>query len=180
MFHSNIELLIDYWRARRGDAALPARNDIDPADFAPLLPQVFMAGRRGSGVYPLRLVGEFVIDLHGRGLRGEDAARLWSPGHRLELQLALEKGVRLPEPVVISAEGATDEGAELRLEVLFAPLAGPDGEADRFLGLYQPTSALAALRDRPIRELMIRAVGGTDATPAPRLRLAALHGRRIA
>jgi len=181
MFHSNTELLIDYWRATKGDGPLPARAEVDPAAFAGLLPQVFIAGRRSSGVYPLRLAGEFVIDLHGRGLRGEDHAQLWSRGHRMELQLALEQALSRGEPVVVSAEGATDEGACLRLEVLFAPLAGPDGLADRFLGLYQPTSAVAPLRGRPVRELQIRAVGGADVrTIAPRLRLAAVDGRRLA
>jgi hypothetical protein len=181
VFHSNTEMLIDYWRGRKAGAPLPARADIDPADFAPLLPQVFIAGRRTSGVYPLRLVGEFLVDLHGRALKGDDLARLWSPGHRIELHLALERALRRPDPVVISAEGRTDEGALMRLEVLFAPLAGPDGDADRFLGLYQPTSTIARLAGRPIRELLIRAVGGTDArSKLPRLRLAALDGRRIA
>jgi hypothetical protein len=173
-------MLIDYWRGRKAGAPLPARSEIDPADFAPLLPQVFIAGRRTAGVYPLRLVGEFLLDLHGRSLRGDDLARLWSPGHRIELHLALERALRRPDPVVISAEGRTDEGALLRLEVLFLPLAGPDGEPDRFLGLYQPTSTAVRLAGRPIRELMIRAVGGTDAAKTPRLRLAALDGRRIA
>jgi hypothetical protein len=181
MFHSNIELLIDYWRATRGEAPLPARADIDPADFSSLLSQVFIASRRQSGVYPLRLVGEFVIDLHGRSLRGDDLMRLWAPSHRIELQLALEQTLRRRDPVVISAEGRTDDGQPLRLEVLFAPFAGPDGEADRFLGLYQPTSSITALRGRPIRELLIRAVGGADARAVgQRLRLAALDGRRIA
>jgi len=181
MFHSNTELLIDYWRATKGDAPLPARADVDPAAFASLLPQVFIAGRRGSGVYPLRLIGEFVIDLHARGLRGEDLSQLWARGHRIELQLALEQALGRCEPVVISSEGATDAGASLRLEVLFAPLAGPGGDADRFLGLYQPTSAVAHLRGRPVRELLIRAVGGADARSLPpRLRLAAVDGRRLA
>lgn len=181
MFHSNTELLIDYWRGQRRDDALPARADVDPAQFAPLLPQVFIAGRRSSGVYPLRLVGEFIVDLHGRALRGDDHALFWSPGHRLELQLALERALRHPEPVVISAEGRTDEAVDLRLEVLFAPLAGPDGVPDRFLGLYQPTSSVAVLRGRPVRELMIRAVGGLERSMVtPRLRLAALDGRHIA
>jgi hypothetical protein len=181
MFHSNTELLIDYWRSRqRGDAS-PARADIDPAHFAPLLSQVFIAGRRGSGVYPLRLVGEFIVDLHRRVSRGDDHALFWAPGHRLELHLSLERALRHPQPVVISAEGRTDEDVDLRLEVLYAPLAGPDGVADRFLGLYQPTSEVALLRGRPVRELMIRAVGGLDRSlVTPRLRLAALDGRRIA
>ncbi|HWA63697.1 MAG TPA: PAS domain-containing protein [Caulobacteraceae bacterium] len=178
MFHSNTELLIDYWRARRGEARLPPRAGIDPADFAALLPQTFIASREAPGVYPLRLAGERIIDLHGRSLRGENVVNLWTRAHRIELQTALEGALREPSPLVVSAEGRNDEGEALRLEVLFAPIAGASGKADRFLGLYQPTSTLR-LQRRPIRELMIRAVGGADIAP-PRLRLAALDGRRIA
>jgi hypothetical protein len=181
MFHSNTELLIDYWRAKKGRAALPARVQVDPSEFAALLPQTFIAGRSGAGIYPLRLAGEFMVELHGRGLRGEDLAHLWIRQHRLELTAALEAALRDPEPVVISAEGRADDGPLLRLEVLFAPLSGPSGRPDRFIGLYQPTSAAGAMSGRPVRELAIRAVGGAViATDAPRLRLAALDGRRIA
>jgi hypothetical protein len=180
MFHSNTELLIDYWRGRRGAAGLPNRTDVDPADFAPLLPQTFIAGRLGAGVYPLRLAGERVVDIHGRGLRGENLIDLWARQHRPELQIALETALRDPAPLVVSAEARTDDGETLKLEIMFAPLAGKEGVADRFLGLYQPT-ALQRLPRRPVRDLMIRAVGGADLSQRPpRLRLAAIDGRLIA
>jgi hypothetical protein len=178
MFHSNTELLIDYWRAKRGDDVLPARTDIDPADFAHLLPQTFIVGRLGPGVYPVRLAGEFIIDLHGRGIRGDNILNLWSRLHRVELQSALEGVRRQPTPLVISADTRTDEGLGPRFEVLFAPLSGATGAVDRFIGLYQPTSAVHVLRGRAVRELLIRAVGGVDLRATPRLRLAALDGRR--
>ncbi|HEX7757881.1 MAG TPA: PAS domain-containing protein, partial [Caulobacteraceae bacterium] len=178
MFHSNTELLIDYWRGKRGDDVLPARTDIDPAQFAHLLPQTFIIGRLGPGVYPIRLAGEFVVDLHGRGLRGDNILNLWSRLHRVELQSALEGALRDPTPLVVSAEGRTDEGLGPRFEILFAPLSGPTGRPDRLIGLYQPTSAIHTLGGRAVRELLIRAVGGADLRATPRLRLAALDGRR--
>jgi len=69
MFHLNTELLIDYWRARRGERRIPARSDIDPAAFAALLPQAFILVRDPDGVFRFRLAGETINDLHGRGLR---------------------------------------------------------------------------------------------------------------
>ena len=178
MFHSNTELLIDYWRRLAGGDKAPSRGQIDPAGFASLLPQTFVAERVAPGQYPFRLAGEFIIDLHGRSLRGDNLLSLWSRSHRIELQTALESVLRSPGPLVVSAEGRTDDGTALRVEVLFLPLAGPTGAADRFLGLYQPTSSTSALRGRPVRELLIRTVGGGEIMP--RLRLAALDGRRIA
>src|SRR5262249_41148167 len=124
MFHSNTELLIDYWRERRSGRALPDRADIDPAEFAPLLPQSFIVGRAGAGTYPLRLAGERVVDIHGRGLRGENVLDLWARLHRPELQTALEGALRAPQPLVVSAEARTDDGEMLKLEVMFAPLTG--------------------------------------------------------
>ena len=180
MFHLNTELLIDYWRARRGERAVPARSDIDPAEFAPLMPQTFIAVREADVEFRFRLAGEFINDLHGRGgLRGETVAGLWRPEHRRHLAAVLEASLRAAEPVVIDAEATAEDGAARRLEILFAPLAGPGGLADRFLGLYQPTAPRAA--KGPVGSLAIRGLDGAHGRPAaPKLRLAVIDGRRIA
>ena len=181
MFHSNTELLIDYWRSRRGDGALPPRDRIDPADFAGLLPRTFIAIGDGQGGWRFRLAGEAINDLHGRSLSDEPLAPLWRPDHRRHLAAALEASLRTAAPVVIGAEGRADDESVHRLEILFAPLAGPDGRADRFLGLYQPTGPIARWMRRPLRELVIVSVNGAQSRPnAPGLRLAVVDGRRIA
>ena len=62
--------------------------------------------------------------------------------------------------------------------MLFLPLTGASGAADRFLGLYQPTSGIWR---SPIGELaLIRADGVADEMTRSHLRLATLDGRRIA
>ncbi|MFI4972910.1 MAG: PAS domain-containing protein [Caulobacterales bacterium] len=181
MFHSNTKLLIDYWRERRGERALPLRSAIDPMDFAALLPQTFVAAREAGGAYIFRLAGETLADLHGRGLRGEALTSLWRPAHRVQLVAALDAALRAPSPLVVHAEGRTDDATALRLEILFAPLADSVGTADRFLGHYQPAGPLSHLHGRAFRELAILDVSGTDERQAaPRLRLAAVDGRQIA
>ena len=73
-------------------------------------------------------------------------------------------------------DGARREG--VRLEVLFAPLAGSRDEADRFLGLYQP---LAGAFTSPLDPLVIVDLAGAPIEVARNpLRLAAVDGRRIA
>lgn len=179
MFHPNTERLIDYWRSCKGAGFLPARTAVDPGAFADLLPQVFMLGRVGPGVYPVRLSGGFVADLHGRELRGEQALPLWARPDRPLIQSALELARRSPEPIVVSAEVRTRDGAAVPMEVMLAPLTGKTGEADRYLGLYQPTAMIHQLDGRPVSELAVRSIAGAiDETP--RLRLAAVYGRRIA
>jgi hypothetical protein len=179
MVHPNTESLTAYWRARLPAFGCPSRAEIDPTEFLELLPQVFILGRTGPGRYPFRLVGGLVADLHDRDLRNDDFLGLWALEDRAPLQSAMEGAGRRAHPLVIEVEFGP-----LPLEVLLAPLAGPDGAPTRFLGLYQPLAAGLALAARPKTPLRVRRLGltagGTIVAEAPRLRLAAVDGRRIA
>ncbi len=140
-----------------------------------------MLGRIAPGQYRVRLGGGFLADLHGRELRHVDFIRLWEPAARTPLQLALEAVLRHPEPLVITADARAGEGV-MRMEVLVAPLRAPSGKTDRLMGLYQPLSPAAALKGGVVRSLSIRGITTTAQTndQFPRLRLAAVDGRRIA
>ncbi|MDR3507670.1 MAG: PAS domain-containing protein [Caulobacteraceae bacterium] len=184
MFHSNTEQLIDYWQRRRIGPMAPARASIDPADFTRFLPQIFILGRRGFGDYGFRLVGGYVADLHGRDLRDENILNLWEPEDRAPLQMALETIRRRAEPLVISCDAWPEFGLAMRLEMMLAPLTGMSGDVDRMLGLYQPTVPSTVLMGQAAKTLSIRQIltgGGVgEAEELPRLRLAAVNGRRIA
>lgn len=177
MAHSNTDFLIGYWRSRRGDRAAPRRSDIDPLDFVRLLPRVFIAEARTSGDVVFRLAGEAVIELHGRPLSGKSLPALWRHDHRRHLSTVLEAALRNGRPLVVGAEpSGQSQGA--RLEVLFAPLAGPNGDVDRFLGLYQPVAGGFVA---PLGPLVITNLAGVPIEVAPNpLRLASVDGRRIA
>ncbi|HTX50424.1 MAG TPA: PAS domain-containing protein [Caulobacteraceae bacterium] len=178
MVHSNTELLIDYWRSRRGDLAAPRRSDIDPLDFARLLPRVFIAEARAGGDLAFRLAGEAIAEMHGRPLGGESLPALWRHDHRRHLLAALQAALHSARPLVVGAEPGGERSRDARLEVLFAPLAGPGGEVDRFLGLYQP---LAGGFAAPLGPLVIANLAGVPIeVGAKPLRLAAVDGRRIA
>ena len=181
MFHSNTQQMIDYWRSKCGLGGLPVRAAIDPTEFAKLAPQVFMLGRDASGLYPVRLSGGLVSELHQRDLRGRNFLSLLDPRGRVELHTALETARRRPEPMVAQVEAVSDE-ARLVLEMLFAPLAAGPGSPERFLGLYQPLSLVAALRDQPVRRLVVHDVCGVGPAneETHRLRLATLDGRWVA
>jgi len=177
MFNPSSERLLEYWRSRRGGRPAPRRADIDPTGFARLTPQAFIVAREG-GDYRFRLAGEAVASLVGRPLAGESVLRLWRIEDRGRLVRLLAASLASAEPVVVLASCA--QGAERagHLELVFAPLAGPDGEIDRFLGLLQP---LALGVEAPIPPLGIAAVNGLEETARrAHLRLAALDGRQIA
>ncbi|KQW70314.1 hypothetical protein ASE17_15515 [Phenylobacterium sp. Root77] len=181
MFHSNTQQMIDYWRSKSGVAGLPSRRDIDPSEFAKLAPHTFVLGREASGVYPVRLAGGLISELHQRDLRGRNFLTLLDPLGRLEVQTALETARRRPEPVVARID-ALSETATLDLELLIAPIAGGPGSPERFLGLYQPISLVAALHEEPLRQLVVRDVRGVGPAneETHRLRLATLDGRWVA
>ena len=182
MFHPSTERLIDYWRSKAVDDGVPARASVNPGEFLDLLPQVFILGRDEKGRYPVRLAGGFVTDLHARDLRGEDALGFWALSHRLEVKSALEVARRRGEPVVITADIRAIGAPSVGMEVLLAPMSGANGETDRFLGLYQPVAMIQRLMGRPASELGVRRIQtlGPANAESPRLRLATLHGRRIA
>ena len=57
MFHSNTERMIAYWTSRAAGGRAPSRATIQPTDFRPLMPQVFILGRESRGDYRVRLSG---------------------------------------------------------------------------------------------------------------------------
>ena len=186
MFKPNTERLLDYWRARRGGRPAPRRVEIDVADFPSLAPQVFIAEAQPGGDVRFRLAGERVAALSGRPLQGESVLSLWAAEHRGRLSRLLTSALATPEPLVVlasappadaSAADARADGVELRFEWMFAPLAGPYGALDRFLGLCQPEPGPSA-RAGALRIVAVNGVA--DAARRAPLRLAALDGRRIA
>ena len=80
----------------------------------------------------------------------------------------------------VPAEGKTASGRKASFEILLAPLRGGEGQADRFIGLYQPTSPLAALLSEPLVALAVQRIASPAAPVEPYLKLASVDGRRIA
>jgi hypothetical protein len=180
-FHSNTEQLITYWRRLGADGQIPTRMAVNPADFADVIHQVFVLGRVSTGIYPIRLVGGFIAELHGRDLRQQNALTLFRNRDRLDLKAALEASRRRPEPVVATVDVLTS-GPVLPMEITFVPLAAAPGSPERYLGLYQPLGMVARLRGLPAEEIALRNITGMSPLnqASPRLRLATLDGRRIA
>jgi hypothetical protein len=182
MSHSNTTRMLDYCSARRGDGPAPARAAIDPAEFSDIITQAFVIGRERASVYPFRLAGGLLEDLHRRTLLSQDFMDLWAIPDRSRVGAAIESALRNGEPLIAHALGRTARGHDAKLEIILAPLAGPSGNIDRLLGLYQPVSPLFRLQNEAIERLFLLDIAFADselAAPAP-LRIAAVDGRRIA
>jgi hypothetical protein len=181
MTHSNTARMLAYWDARRDGDDAPKRSTIDPADFSDILTQTFMIGRERAGAYPFRLAGALLNDLHQAPLTGSDFALMWGPSDRPRLQSAVEAALARGRSLVIQGLGRSLTGAQARLEIMLAPLAGPRGQVDRMLGFYQPVSPLFRLQNKRIERLFLLDASFADGEDASSLlRLAAMDGRRIA
>ena len=179
MLHSNTELLIDYWRERKREGLSPLRNAIEPAELSGLLPQVFILGRTDPGRWAFRLAGGLVTELHGRDLRQLNVQALWDEADRPRLAAAMEACRRSAEPFVAVAEARSARGVA-PVELTFAPLVAETAPSDRIIGLYQPLESLEQLRGQPA-DLRLRHIAtAAERGSPPRLRLAAVDGRRIA
>jgi hypothetical protein len=173
--------MLGYWEGRRNEGGCPERSSIDPAAFPEVVTQTFLLGRERAGAYPFRLAGALVEDLHGGPMFGLDFAALWAPADRRRVQAAVEAALSRRRSLIAAAWGRSLAGAEARLEILLAPLAGRQGQVDRLLGLYQPTSPLFRLQDQKIERLFLQQIAfadGGEPVAAP-LRLAAVDGRLI-
>ena len=170
MFHAHTDRMIDEWRQRRGAGRrLPARTELSPVLFGALLPQMFVLADEGARGWRFRLAGGFLVDLHGRELRGEAFADLWRSDDRAAVRSALAKARRAAEPQVLGVRGETCEGDGLALEVTLAPVTGPTEAPDRVLGLYQPVSMMARLLGRPLEALTLTGGGALRRPGGPRL-----------
>lgn len=182
MSHSNTARMLGYWQERRGDEPAPRRAAIDPADFADVVTQAFVIGRERPGAYPFRLAGALLDDLHRGPLVGLDFVQLWAGPDRPRIQAAVEAALARRRSLIATARGRSLSGAEAKLEMLLAPLAGRQGRIDRLLGFYQPVSALFRLQNQRIERLFLLDIAfadGGDPVGAP-VRLAAVDGRLIA
>lgn len=81
--------LYDYWRSRVSDRALPSREDINPAEFARLLPNVSLIDVE-DGRFRVRLAGTRLRDIYDREVTGKyldeldwgDKAEYWISAYR--------------------------------------------------------------------------------------------------
>lgn len=177
MLHSNTELLIDYWRTKKGRAPVLDRRDVDPAELAPFLPRMFMVGRRADGGFILRLAGQYLVDAHGRARAGDDLFGLWRDEDHPLMRRSLERALARAAPLIVQAETRGERGRPILIEVAFAPLSAGGEIPDRFVGLYQP---LGGASGRFIAPLAVRSIGGGAHDDPPRLRLVTVGGRLIA
>jgi PAS domain len=124
--------LHDYWQARRGGRALPARADIDPADITKLLPYIIITDLFDGPVrVRYRLAGTVVTDSFGFNIAGR-----WL--HELEVAGGVERWTGLyglvmrgKAPVFGITRGLLDDTEALHCEWGLFPLSSDGVTVDK-------------------------------------------------
>jgi hypothetical protein len=78
--YPDIDRILSYWRAKKGDRPFPSRADIDPMEFRRELPRVMMAEVSYDPLdFRYRVAGTGLFAMHGRELTGKRARELEPP-----------------------------------------------------------------------------------------------------
>lgn len=136
--HPDHVWLLDYWQARKPADGLPARRDIDPADFPkrilPRLAVIAVESADGEFRYRYRLAGTEIVSRAGRDPTGKTFEDLYE-GDYLETARALYDGLRRSgEPHFSQRVYPIGDGESfLRYDRLILPLAADHRAVDQFL-----------------------------------------------
>jgi hypothetical protein len=78
--YPDIDRLLAYWRAKKGDRTFPSRADIDPLEFTRALPRVMMVEVSYDPLeFRYRVAGTGLFAMHGQELTGKLARELDPP-----------------------------------------------------------------------------------------------------
>lgn len=127
--HASLRQLYEYWHARRGMRAMPARGDLDPVDLKALLPVLILIdvvadARR----YIYRLVGTREVEMRGRDPTGKSILEAYYGESAEDTTLYLDRVVQTREPVLYRGTYQPLTTRIQRDDVLFLPLS-TDGKA---------------------------------------------------
>lgn len=128
--------LIRVWCNLSIDGALPAKHDIDPADFACIgvLPMIWLL-EGVDGDIVCRLAGEDILRAIGKPLRGRKISEIYEPA---SLKVILKQWNRVMDTrqtchnkgVIVASQGRRYRGERIAL-----PMADRDGRSRFILGV---------------------------------------------
>jgi hypothetical protein len=188
MKHPLTRELYDYWNGRRGEEAMPERDDIDPAAIRRILADSFVLAVE-PGQHPrFRVAGTRICELFGRELRGEDFMGLWAEADAREVRRLVAAVADEAVGVLAGATTQAGDGRVCPLEFLVLPLSHHGKGGRRMLGSLVSLNPLFWLGTQPAQRLklgVVKFVGADiyappkEGTAASRLR-AKLHAAMAA
>lgn len=130
-----LRALYDYWQARRGGRAMPARRDIDPVDIPLLLPHVVLFDVEPAPIrYRVRLIGTHLTEMLGRDDTGCYLDEAYAPAAYARMEAALLGPVTRGTPSHSRAPVYFDSRRDyLDYEAVHLPLSGDGARVDMIL-----------------------------------------------
>jgi hypothetical protein len=156
----------DYWEAKRGVRAMPARQDIDPAEMVAWLSKVFLV----EVIYPansarpcdfrFRLVGTDVVARYGRDFTGRVLSDLDLEGRTDALRDEYGQAAIRAKPQYFLDCTYQANGRPLHYERLLMPLSNDGERPNMLLGVQAPLVAEAAYSSSPLSGAAAASSGG--------------------
>jgi hypothetical protein len=115
--------LYAYWLCKRGDRAMPARGDVDPADIPLLLPYLILVERAGEQLR-YRLMGSAIVRAVGYGVTGGIVGSYApAPETGAEVRAIFECVFTSASPAFATGRYSHKRGASINLSLLTLPLS---------------------------------------------------------
>lgn len=172
MKHASSRALFAYWNERRGSRSAPERGDVEPGEIGRCLGDSFILAFDAAAAHPFRLAGTRICGLFGRELRAASFETLWQEGDRAAVRDLVVAVADESTGIIAGANGRTEEGYGLDLELLLLPLRHRGRTHARQIGVLVPLSVPFWLGSSPVVDLTLgayRHLGvtseGTVATP---------------
>ena len=151
--------LYDYWTRQRSDRAMPLRSEIEPADIAPILPDVFILEGGRLQAPRFRLAGTRFCAQFGLELKGADFAALFATDQRGRITKIADDVMTRATPAILAVQLVDGVLETTEAEILLLPLATKGRTADRIIGAFAPLPGqrppLAAFRYATLASLSV-------------------------
>ncbi len=145
MKHRNSHFAVGYWSRLRNGQSAPDQADIDPRSLKSLLPFVFLLDARTSEGPVFRLAGTSLCQRYGGELRGRNFLAHWDPSSRARIAELLPQALAECVPVCLTSVGATEGCRMVEIETVLLPITFGSNVSERFLGVAQVLTDVAAL-----------------------------------
>lgn len=137
--HASVRQLYEYWRAKSGQRAMPARSDLDPADMKSILPNLILVDvvdddRR----YVYRLVGTHEVEMRGGDPTGKPVKDAYYAESAEDTIRFLDHAVQTRQPVLYRGTYQPTSTRTQEEDTIFLPLSS-DGASVNMILIYGHT-----------------------------------------
>jgi hypothetical protein len=131
--YPDIDRILAYWRAKKGDRAFPSRADIDPLEFTRELPRVMMVEVSYDPLeFRYRVAGTGLFAMHGQELTGKLAHELDPPEFGALIHRHYAEAIERCAPVLHVIELTVDYLATSYARIIL-PLSSDGRMIDRLI-----------------------------------------------